>query len=191
MVFNHNHAVLGGRVRLLLSGGAPLNAETQRFMNICFCCPIAQGYGLTEISCASTICDVQDLNTGHVGSPLTCNDIMLREWKEGGYSPWNKPYPQGEILISGGNVADGYLNNQKKTDEDFIIIDKRRWFCTGDIGQFLPNGNLKIIDRKKDLLKLSHGEYISLNKVEASFKLAGWSTTFAYTVIRNWHTWSH
>jgi long-chain acyl-CoA synthetase len=93
---------------------------------------------------------------------------MLREWAEGGYSPKNKPYPQGEILISGANVTEGYLNNPEKTAEDFIDINGRRWFCTGDIGQFLPDGCLKIIDRKKDLLKLKHGEYISLNKVEAT-----------------------
>jgi len=144
-----------------------LNPETQRFMNICFCCPVNQGYGLTETCAAGTCCDDEDLNTGHVGPPLMCNDVMLRDWKEGGYSTSNKPYPQGEVLISGANVTMGYLNNPAKTAEDFIEIDGRRWFCTGDIGQCLPDGNMKIIDRKKELVKLQHGEYISLTKVES------------------------
>lgn len=88
---------------------------------------------------------MEDLNTGRVGPPVPCNDIMLREWTEGGYSPKNKPYPQGEILISGANITEGYLNNPQKTAEDFIDIDGRRWFCTGDIGQILPDGCVKII----------------------------------------------
>lgn len=90
---------------------------------------------------------MEDLNTGRVGAPLPCCDIMLREWAESGYSPFNTPYPQGEILISGANVSEGYLNNPEKTAEDFININGRRWFCTGDIGQMLPDGTLKIIGK--------------------------------------------
>lgn len=57
LVFPYIHAILGGRIRLMLSGAAPLNPETQRFMNICFCCPVNQGYGLTETCAGGTICD--------------------------------------------------------------------------------------------------------------------------------------
>ncbi len=59
----------------------------------------------------------------------------------------------------------------EKTNEDFKVINGIRYFATGDIGEMLPNGNLKIIDRKKDLVKLSTGEYVSLNKVESVLKL--------------------
>lgn len=168
LVFNKIRKILGGSLRYVLSGGAPLNPETQRFMNICFCCPVVQGYGLTETCGGATLADEHDLSTGSVGPPLRCNEILLREWKEAGYSPQNER-PQGEILIHGDNVALGYYKNQEKTNEDFITIDdKKRWFATGDIGEFREDGSLCIIDRKKDLIKLSHGEYVSLGKVETS-----------------------
>ncbi|KIH69359.1 AMP-binding enzyme [Ancylostoma duodenale] len=118
-----------------------------RFMNICFCCPVVQGYGLTETCGGGTLADAHDLSTGTVGPPLTCCEILLEEWKEAGYSP-NNEKPQGEILIGGKNVALGYFKNDEKT--------KNRELITA------------ITDRKKDLLKLAHGEYISLGKVETN-----------------------
>ncbi|CEF59382.1 AMP-dependent synthetase/ligase domain-containing protein [Strongyloides ratti] len=167
LAFNKIKKLLGGKLRVVLSGGAPLNAETQRFMNICFCCPVVQGYGLTETCGGATLADVHDLSTGSVGPPLTCCEIMLREWSEANYSPLNDP-PQGEILIHGSNVCEGYYKNPEKTKEEFVIINGKRYFCTGDIGEIRNDGSIKIIDRKKDLIKLSHGEYISLGKVETS-----------------------
>ncbi|KAF8354661.1 acs-17 [Pristionchus pacificus] len=167
LVFNKIGKMLGGKIRIILSGGAPLSAETQRFMNICFCCPVVQGYGLTETCGGGTIADGDDLSTGSVGPPLRCAEILLREWPEAGYSPHNE-VPQGEILIGGGQVALGYYKNEEKTKEDFVTVNGKRYFATGDIGEFRPDGSLKIIDRKKDLLKLAHGEYISLGKVETT-----------------------
>uniref|UniRef100_A0A0K0FBN9 long-chain-fatty-acid--CoA ligase n=1 Tax=Strongyloides venezuelensis TaxID=75913 RepID=A0A0K0FBN9_STRVS len=167
LAFNKIKRLLGGKLRVVLSGGAPLNAETQRFMNICFCCPVVQGYGLTETCGGATLADIHDLSTGSVGPPLTCCEIMLREWSEANYSPTNDP-PQGEILIHGSNVCQGYYKNPEKTKEEFIEINGKRYFCTGDIGEVRSDGSIKIIDRKKDLIKLSHGEYISLGKVETT-----------------------
>uniref|UniRef100_A0A914WWP9 long-chain-fatty-acid--CoA ligase n=1 Tax=Plectus sambesii TaxID=2011161 RepID=A0A914WWP9_9BILA len=166
IVFKRIRALLGGKVRGVLSGGAPLSGETQRFMNICFCCPVIQGYGLTETCGAAAIASMDDLSTGTVGPPVRCSDIMLREWKEAGYSPENDP-PTGEVLIGGPNVAAGYYKNKKKTDEDFITVKGRRWFATGDIGEFRPDGSLSVIDRKKDLVKLQNGEYVSLARIES------------------------
>uniref|UniRef100_A0A5S6R122 long-chain-fatty-acid--CoA ligase n=1 Tax=Trichuris muris TaxID=70415 RepID=A0A5S6R122_TRIMR len=168
LIFRNIRNVLGERLRLVLCGGAPLSPDTQRFMTICFCCPVSQGYGLTETSGGGTLSPGDDLSTGRVGPPLSCNDIMLRDWAEGDYTVDSKPYPQGEILISGANVSSGYLNNPEKTAEDFVQIGNRIWFCTGDIGEFHPDGALQIIDRKKDLVKLQHGEYVSLSKVETA-----------------------
>jgi long-chain acyl-CoA synthetase len=85
-VFNKIGKLLGGNLRFVLSGGAPLNAETQRFINICFCCPVVQGYGLTETCGGATLADKHDLTTGAVGPPLRCCEIKLREWKDAGYS---------------------------------------------------------------------------------------------------------
>ncbi|KAF4789044.1 Long-chain-fatty-acid--CoA ligase 4 [Turdus rufiventris] len=146
LLFKKVKALLGGNVRMMLSGGAPLSPQTQRFMNICFCCPVGQGYGLTETCGAGTI-------------------------TEGGYTNEDKPNPRGEIIIGGPNVSMGYFKNEEKTTEDFSVDENgQRWFCTGDIGEFHPDGCLQIIDRKKDLVKLQAGEYVSLGKVEAALK---------------------
>ncbi len=101
---------------------------------------------------------------------MPCNEIRLVDWVEGGYRSTDTPYPRGEIYIGGDNVALGYYNMPDKTDEDFKVINGVRYFATGDIGEMI-NGNLKIIDRKKDLVKLQGGEYVSLNKVETILKL--------------------
>ncbi|KAM9315738.1 fatty acid CoA ligase Acsl3 [Gastrophryne carolinensis] len=171
VVFGKVRKLLGGKLRVLLSGGAPLSAATQRFMNICFCCPVGQGYGLTETCGAGTITEMWDYSTGRVGAPLVCCEIRLKNWEEGGYFNTDHPCPRGEILIGGPNVTMGYYKNDLKTKEDFCV-DKngQRWFCTGDIGEFHPDGCLKIVDRKKDLVKLQAGEYVSLGKVEAALK---------------------
>uniref|UniRef100_A0A8C7X6A2 long-chain-fatty-acid--CoA ligase n=1 Tax=Oryzias sinensis TaxID=183150 RepID=A0A8C7X6A2_9TELE len=171
LVFKRVRSLLGGNTRVLLSGGAPLSAATQRFMNVCMCCPVGQGYGLTETCGAGTISEVWDYNTGRVGAPLVCSEITLKDWEEGGYYSTDKPNPRGEILIGGPNVAMGYYKYEGKNQGDFFVdANGQRWFCTGDIGEFHPDGCLKIIDRKKDLVKLQAGEYVSLGKVEAVLK---------------------
>ncbi|KAK1168454.1 long-chain-fatty-acid--CoA ligase 3b [Acipenser oxyrinchus oxyrinchus] len=170
-VFRKVRSLLGGKTRVLLSGGAPLSAATQRFMNICFCCPVGQGYGLTETCGAGTISEMSDYSTGRVGAPLVCCEIKLKNWEEGGYYCTNKPNPRGEILIGGPNVAMGYYKNEVRNKEDFFVDENgQRWFCTEDIGECHPDGCLKIVDRKKDLVKLQVGEYVSLGKVEAVLK---------------------
>jgi len=86
--------------------------------------------------------------------------------------------PRGEILIGGPGVCDGYLVDPTAPDPDvvaknrdeFVTIDGQRYFCTGDVGQYTPEGNLMIIDRKKDLVKLQQGEYVALSKVENVLK---------------------
>ncbi|XP_044161408.1 long-chain-fatty-acid--CoA ligase 4 isoform X1 [Bufo gargarizans] len=171
ILFKKVKALLGGNVRMMLCGGAPLSPQTQRFMNICFCCPVGQGYGLTETCGAGTITEVTDYSTGRVGAPLSCCEIKLRDWLEGGYTNEDKPHPRGEIVIGGLNVSMGYFKNEEKSLEDFYVDENgQRWFCTGDIGEVHPDGCLQIIDRKKDLVKLQAGEYVSLGKVEAALK---------------------
>ncbi|XP_012666830.1 long-chain-fatty-acid--CoA ligase 4 isoform X1 [Otolemur garnettii] len=171
LLFKKVKALLGGNVRMMLSGGAPLSPQTHRFMNVCFCCPVGQGYGLTESCGAGTVTEVTDYTTGRVGAPLICCEIKLKDWQEGGYTIHDKPNPRGEIVIGGQNISMGYFKNEEKTAEDYSVDENgQRWFCTGDIGEFHPDGCLQIIDRKKDLVKLQAGEYVSLGKVEAALK---------------------
>ncbi|XP_005719617.1 long-chain-fatty-acid--CoA ligase 4 [Pundamilia nyererei] len=170
LLFRKVKKLLGGRVRMMLSGGAPLSSATQRFMNVCFCCPVGQGYGLTETCGAGTITEVEDISTGRVGAPLICCEIRLRDWAEGGYTSKDKPNPRGEILIGGPNVTMGYYRSEGNNQDFFVDENGQRWFCTGDVGEVYPDGCLQIVDRKKDLVKLQAGEYVSLGKVESALK---------------------
>lgn len=96
--------------------------------------------------------------------------IKLVNWEEGNYLTKDEPHPRGEIHVGGDNVALGYFKMKGKTDEDFYEENGVRWFKTGDIGEVHADGVLKIIDRKKDLIKLQHGEYVSYGKVESVLK---------------------
>lgn len=168
LVFKRIQAILGGHVRDMLSGGAPLSGDTQRFINICMGTPIGQGYGLTETCAGATFSEWDDTTVGRVGPPIPNCYIKLINWEEGGYTIMDSPMPRGEIVIGGPSVTLGYFQNQAKTDEVYKVDENgMRWFYTGDIGQFHPDGCLEIVDRKKDIVKLQHGEYVSLGKVEA------------------------
>ncbi|XP_009761216.1 long chain acyl-CoA synthetase 8 [Nicotiana tabacum] len=169
IVFKKIRSVLGGDIRFMLCGGAPLSGDTQRFINICMGAPIGQGYGLTETFAGAAFSESDDPSVGRVGPPLPCSYIKLISWEEGGYRIVDKPMPRGEVVVGGNSVTAGYFNNDDKTNEVYKVDERgMRWFYTGDIGRFHPDGCLEIIDRKKDIVKLQHGEYISLGKVEAA-----------------------
>lgn len=169
IIFKKVRAVLGGDIRFMLCGGAPLSGDTQRFINICMGAPIGQGYGLTETFAGAAFSEWDDPSAGRVGPPLPCCYIKLITWEEGGYRIVDKPMPRGEVVVGGCSITAGYFNNEEKTNEVYKVDETgMRWFYTGDIGRFHPDGCIEIIDRKKDIVKLQHGEYISLGKVEAA-----------------------
>ena len=155
----------------------------QKFVQTVFACPVRQGYGLTETVAGTCITDPTDNSTSVVGPPQECACIMLRDWPEGNYQNADLNNPdigmrRGEVLIGGPMIADGYFVNptipdpelEAKNKEEFVTYDGIRYFCTGDVGQFTSQGNLMIIDRKKDLVKLQMGEYVALSKVENALK---------------------
>ncbi|XP_011085413.1 long chain acyl-CoA synthetase 8 [Sesamum indicum] len=169
VVFKKIRSILGGEIRFMLCGGAPLSGDTQRFINICMGAPIGQGYGLTETCAGAAFSEWDDISVGRVGPPLPSCYIKLVSWEEGGYTISDKPMPRGEVVVGGASVTAGYFSNDAKTAEVYKVDEKgMHWFYTGDIGRFHPDGCLEIIDRKKDIVKLQHGEYISLGKVEAA-----------------------
>ncbi|OIW13006.1 hypothetical protein TanjilG_15455 [Lupinus angustifolius] len=155
-------ARLGGRVRLIISGGAALSPEVEEFLRVTSCAFVCQGYGLTE-TCGPTTLTFPDemCMLGTVGATAVYNDVQLEEVPEMGYDPLGTP-PCGEICVRGKTVFTGYYKNPELTREAI----KDGWFHTGDIGEILPNGVIKIIDRKKNLIKLSQGEYIALEHLE-------------------------
>lgn len=104
---------------------------------------------------------------GSVGTVCVYNEIRLEEVPEMGYNPLGNP-PCGEICVRGKTVFSEYYKNPKLTRESI----KDGWFHTGDIGEILPNGIVKIIDRKKNLVKLSQGEYVALEYLENVYGVA-------------------
>merc|ERR1712168_1232525 len=110
------------------------------------------------------------MTVGKVGAPMAGMEIKLVNWAEGNYLVADSPRPRGEIIIGGPTVAKGYFKNDKMTAENFFNEGGKRWFRTGDVGELFEDGTLRIIDRKKDLVKLQLGEYVSLGKVESQLK---------------------
>lgn len=170
LVFNKMRALLGGRFTMVGTGSAPLAVDTDAFIRACLdCCPVG-GYGLTETAGSATLKDMDDQSFGRVGSPILGGYVKLVNWDEGDYRVTDKPHPRGEIVVGGDCVTQGYFRNETLTKEYFKKEDGMQWFYTGDIGELYPDGTFSIIDRKKDLLKLQHGEYVSLGKVETELK---------------------
>lgn len=171
LIFRSIRLLVGGRVRAILSGGAPLSPHTHSYLRSVLGVHLLQGYGLTETTACGAIMSVEENSTGRVGPPVQGVHIRLVNWEEGNYRVTDKPRPRGEIYIGGPNVAQGYFRMPEKTDEEFFTdATNRRWFKTGDIGQIEEDGSVRIIDRKKDLVKLQFGEYVSLGKVESVLK---------------------
>jgi long-chain acyl-CoA synthetase len=152
-VFSRIHAVLGGNVKFMLSGGAPLSREIAEFFHAVGL-PIFEGYGLTETTPALTVNHPARYRLGTVGAPLDCVELKIAS--------------DGEILARGPNVAAGYYERPEATDEAW---DPEGWFHTGDIGEIDADGFLRITDRKKDLIKTSGGKYVAPQKVENLLKL--------------------
>jgi long-chain acyl-CoA synthetase len=164
-VFNKLKTQLGGRVRTILSGGAPLNPETQEFLRVCFDTSVVQGYGLTETCAALCIQNACGPFQTRVAGPLVyCSEMKLVSVPDMGYLHTDNP-PRGEICTRGPAVSAGYYKQEQKTKEEF----RNGWFHTGDIGQINSNGTVSVIDRKKNLVKLDHGEYVALEKLEGVY----------------------
>ncbi|XP_055240867.1 long-chain-fatty-acid--CoA ligase 1 isoform X2 [Gorilla gorilla gorilla] len=119
-----------------------------------------EGYGQTECTAGCCLTMPGDWTAGHVGAPMPCNLIKLVDVEEMNYMAAEG---EGEVCVKGPNVFQGYLKDPAKTAE---ALDKDGWLHTGDIGKWLPNGTLKIIDRKKHIFKLAQGEYIAPEKIE-------------------------
>ncbi|KAF9688185.1 hypothetical protein SADUNF_Sadunf02G0170800 [Salix dunnii] len=162
LAFRKVKARLGGRLRLVICGGAALSTEVEEFLRVTCCAFVIQGYGLTE-SCGPATMGFPDemCMLGTVGAAAVYNELCLEEVPEMGYNPLGDP-PCGEICLRGKTLFSGYYKNPELTRESM----KDGWFHTGDIGEILPNGVVKIIDRKKNLIKLSQGEYIALEYLE-------------------------
>jgi len=156
----------GGRLRLSLAGGAPINKSIYKFINTVLC-PMSQGYGMTEICGVISLQPIYGVIEGEVGAPFINGEYKLVDIPESNYLTTNKPYPQGEVWVRGKHVCAGYLNHPE-LDSESRTPDG--WFKTGDIGEFRENNALALIDRKKSLVKLANGEYIAVEYLECVYK---------------------
>ncbi|KAK6170877.1 hypothetical protein SNE40_019167 [Patella caerulea] len=155
--------MLGGRIAILITASAPLSVDAMNFTRAVFGCPVFEAYGQTEATAAVSCTLPGDTTSGHVGAPCLCNSIKLIDVPELDYYAANQ---KGEICIKGLNVFKGYYKNPEKTKE---TLDEDGWLRTGDVGEWLPNGTLKIIDRRKHIFKLCQGEYVAPEKIEAAY----------------------
>jgi len=170
LIFKKLRQILGGRVDMMIVGGAPLAPKTQEFVRTCLDARLVQGYTMTETTCSGTCQILGDMTVGNVGGPMAAMEVRLINWSEGNYRISDKPYPRGELVLGGEPVTRGYYKNSVKTKEDFFIENGKQFFKSGDIGELRDDGSFRLIDRKKDLVKLQLGEYVSLGKVEAQMK---------------------
>ncbi|KAG1301542.1 hypothetical protein G6F64_011704 [Rhizopus arrhizus] len=167
IVFSQIRQKLGGRLRFILSGSAPVSPDVMDFMRICFSAQVFEGYGQTENYCGGCLTIVDDNTSGVVGVPFPCSEVKLVDVPDMEYLSTDQPYPRGEICIRGHSVMREYYKNPEKTAE---TVDKDGWLHTGDIGLFDSANRVVIIDRLKNIFKLSQGEYIAPEKIEGVYQ---------------------
>jgi len=164
LVFRKIKTVLGGNVKVVTTGSAPISAEVLDFLKIALACDIFEGYGMTE-NCALCTRGLSGdpTSSGTVGPPQPAVEMKLVDVPTMNYTAEDKPFPRGEICCRGPGVFTEYYKDEKNTKE---AIDAEGWVHTGDVGEIDDYGRFRIIDRIKNIMKLAQGEYVALEKIE-------------------------
>lgn len=148
----------------LVSGSAPIDPSLHQFLRIVMGnARFPQGYGLTETYAVSLVQAPGDLTSGNCGGITPNCECALVDVPDMEYLSTDKPHPRGELVIRGTTNFREYFRNEEETKK---AIDADGWFHTGDICELDNMGRFKIIDRKKNVLKLAQGEYISPERIE-------------------------
>ncbi|MCJ1307252.1 hypothetical protein MMC25_000898 [Agyrium rufum] len=158
------NAALGlDRTQGMVSGSAPIDPSLHTFLRVVFANHFLQGWGMTETYAVGLAQIHGDHSTGNCGAPHVTSELCLTSVPDMDYLVTDKPFPRGELLIRGHNLFSGYY---KAPEETAKAMTEDGWFRTGDICTIDDRGRFKIVDRVKNVLKLSHGEYISPERIE-------------------------
>ncbi|KAL9022098.1 MAG: hypothetical protein Q9185_000716 [Variospora sp. 1 TL-2023] len=157
-------AALGlDRVKTMVTGSAPLDPTLHTFLRAVLGNNFVQGYGLTETYAVSLSQVEGDMTAGNCGAVAPVNELCLVDVPDMEYLSTDKPHPRGELLIRGNSLFSGYYKDDEETTKA-VLPDG--WFRTGDIASIDDKGRFRIIDRRKNVLKLAQGEYISPERIE-------------------------
>ncbi|EPQ58395.1 acetyl-CoA synthetase-like protein [Gloeophyllum trabeum ATCC 11539] len=164
LVFRKIGAVLGGNLKMVTCGSAPIAPDVMDFLKIALACDVVEGYGMTENGATcSRVWPNDPTSSGTVGPPQPCNEVKLVDVPAMGYTSEDKPFPRGELCVRGPNCFSGYYKDDKNTKE---TLDDEGWLHTGDVAAIDDCGRIKLIDRVKNIMKLAQGEYVALEKIE-------------------------
>ena len=168
MLLNKFREALGGRLRIIVNGGAPVQPEVFEFICAAITPNILQGYGLTETSAGVAVQQVPATNGLTVGPPGLSCEVCMRPVPNTEYNVHDE-YPCGELLVRGPIVFKGYYKQDELTKESIL---PGGWFATGDIVKLTKELDLQIIDRAKFLVKLCQGEYVSITTLSELYSQA-------------------
>jgi long-chain acyl-CoA synthetase len=155
LVLSNIRNLFGGRLKLAVSGAAPINPDILRFFDAAGVL-VLEGWGMTETSTAATIATPEDFKFGTIGRPFSGVEVKIAD--------------DGEILARGPNIFKGYYNNEEATRE--ALVDG--WLHTGDVGEIDEDGFLKITGRKKDIIITAGGKNITPANIEGEIKQCQW-----------------
>ncbi|ELP92622.1 long-chain-fatty-acid--CoA ligase, putative [Entamoeba invadens IP1] len=166
-IFSKVRDGFGGKLRFIFNGGAPITPALFEWLRVCTGAHIMQSYGLTEScgGCTSCLPNMNDPNVISCGSPCDRVSLRLTSVPEMEYFI-DSVIPCGEVELKGGPIFKGYFHNPTETENAFT---EDGYFKTGDIGSVAKDGAVTIIDRKKNLFKLSQGEYIAVEPLEGKY----------------------
>ena len=157
-------AALGlDRAEAMVSGSAPLDPTLHQFLRVVHGNHFLQGYGLTETYAISLAQIEGDYSVGNCGAAAPAVELCLASVPDMEYYATDVPQPRGELLIRGNSLFSGYYKNEEETRRS---MTDDGWFCSGDICTVDARGRFQIIDRRKNVLKLAQGEYISPERIE-------------------------